>query len=341
MESVRAALAPAATMELDVMLRDELVNRRRRLEFIGARAGRASDPDILRLLGEVDAALGRFETGTYGICEECHDPIELNRLLADPLVRVCLGDLTTAEQRALETDLELASQIQKGLLPRSHEESDTWIVDFVYQPAGIVSGDYVDVIRHDSELYLILGDVSGKGMAASLLMSNLHAMFRALVPLGLPLHELMSRANHLFCESTLANQYATLICGKIAADGQVEMCNAGHLPPILFRNGGLEVLDSTALPLGMFADSSFESSCVKLDGGDALLLYTDGVTEAADHTGEEFGTERLISSVSRFTDAEPEELVRKSVMSVESFRGNGARTDDLTLLAVKFAGVQH
>ena len=164
MDSVQAVLAPAATAELDGMLRDELLNRRGRLEIAKSQNG-------------FDPALQRFENGTFGLCEECHDPIEPERLLADPLMRVCLGDLTTKQRQALEDDLELASEIQNGLLPRPQAEADTWKVDFVYEPAGIVSGDYVDVIRHDGELYFILGDVSGKGMAASLLMSNLHAMF--------------------------------------------------------------------------------------------------------------------------------------------------------------------
>ena len=339
MESTQTAFAPAVTAELDSMLRDQLLDRRDRLEI--ARDRNVIDPDVARLLSEVDAALQRFEKGTYGLCEECHDPIEADRLLADPLMRVCLGDLSTKQRQALETDLELASEIQNALLPRSHAEADAWAVDFVYQPAGIVSGDYVDVIRHDGELYFILGDVSGKGMAASLLMSNLHAMFHSLVPLGLPLHELMDRANRIFCESTLANQYATLICGKINAAGEVEMCNAGHLPPVLFKNGGYDVLDSTGLPLGMFCDSNFSASCVKLDDGDALLLYTDGVTEAVDERGEEFGLQRLIDSVSQFSSGEPGELVSKSMMSVENYRGNGAKTDDLTLLALKFAGGQN
>lgn len=336
MDSVQAVLAPAATAELDGMLRDELLNRRGRLEI--AKSQNGFDPDFTRLLNEVDAALQRFENGTFGLCEECHDPIEPERLLADPLMRVCLGDLTTKQRQALEDDLELASEIQNGLLPRPQAEADTWKVDFVYEPAGIVSGDYVDVIRHDGELYFILGDVSGKGMAASLLMSNLHAMFHSLVPLGLPLHELMERANRLFCESTLANQYATLICGKINTAGEVEMCNAGHLPPVFINNGEKEALDSTGLPLGMFCDSNFSASCVKLDSGDALLFYTDGVTEATDERGQEFGFDRLLHSIDGSVDGDPGELLRSCHSAVENFRGNAVKTDDLTLLAVKFSG---
>lgn len=335
MEGAQVALAPAATAEFDSLLYEQLIDRQERLKTLATRT--AGNPDFARLLDEVDEALTRFEKGTYGLCEECHDPIEPERLLADPLMRVCLGDLTARQRQSLESDLELASMIQNGLLPKTDFVSNFADVDFIYQPASIVSGDYVDVIAHDGELYFMLGDVSGKGMAASLLMSNLHAMFRSLVPLGMPLQELMSRANRLFCESTLANQYATLICGKVNEKGEVEMCNAGHLSPIVVKNGEKTTLDSTGLPLGLFCDSNFGASCVKLDGGDALLLYTDGVTEAVDREEREFGIERLLGSINGAAVYEPSILVRDCLTAVEGFRGNAVKTDDLTIMALKFA----
>ena len=338
MDGVQVSMAPAG-VEFDAVLHGQLLDRRERLQIAKSRNG--FDQDFSRLLGEVDAALMRFEKGTYGLCEECHDPIESERLLADPLMRVCLGDLTDRQRHALEDDLQLASSIQNALLPKTNIGSEFWQVDFHYQPAGIVSGDYVDVIAHDGELYFVLGDVSGKGMAASLLMSNLHAMFHSLVPLGLPPHELMGRANHMFCESTLSNQYATLVFGKVNSTGEVEICNAGHLPPIVVKNSENITLDAAGLPLGLFCDSNFAASCFRLDAGDTLLLYTDGVTEANDPTEEEFGIARLLESVNGSFAGEPSGLVRNCVAAVDAFRGTAARNDDLTILAVKFAGVNN
>ncbi len=222
---------PMLDAPVDSMLYEQLLDRQQRLRDAQFENWLAAD--VSRLLSEVDAALMRFNKGTFGFCEECHDPIEPERLIADPLIKLCLGDLTQKQLDAIQEDLQLASEIQKRLLPKSNFSSEVWQADFAYQPAGVVSGDYVDLIPHDGELYFILGDVSGKGMAASILMSNLHAMFRALVPLGLPVCDLVARANRLFAESTLANQYATLVVGKINANGEVEMCNAGHLPPII------------------------------------------------------------------------------------------------------------
>ncbi|HEX6126133.1 MAG TPA: SpoIIE family protein phosphatase [Pyrinomonadaceae bacterium] len=327
-------MSPVAPV--DAMLHEQLLDRRARLR--DAQSQNAFDMDVTRLLNEVDAALMRFDAGTYGMCEECHEAIEPERLVADPLIRLCLGDLTQKQLDAMQQDLQLAAEIQRGLLPKGDLSCEFWQVDLAYLPAGIVSGDYVDVMRQNGELFFMLGDVSGKGMAASILMSNLHAMFRALIPVGLELCDLMSRANRMFNESTLANQYATLILGKMNARGEVEMCNAGHLPPIIVGAERSVELDSTGLPLGMFSDSSFVSSGVKLEPGETLLLFTDGVTEANAADGSEFGVDRLRESINGTAKGHPTELLQNCVNAVAAFRNGAVRNDDLTMLALKFTG---
>jgi len=327
---------PMLDAPIDSMLYEQLLDRQQRLrdaEFENLVAA-----DVSRLLGEVDEALTRFNIGTFGLCEECHDPIEPERLIADPLIKLCLGDLTQKQLDAIQEDLQLAAEIQKRLLPKSNFSSEFLDADFAYQPAGIVSGDYVDLIPHDGELYFILGDVSGKGMAASILMSNLHAMFHVLVPLGLPVCDLVERANRLFAESTRANQYATLVVGKINANGEVEMCNAGHLPPIIVGGEKSVELGASGLPLGMFSDSSFISSGVRLNPGETLLLFTDGVTEANDNDGTEFGTDRLRESINGSAVGNPTDLLQTCVNAVAAFRNGAARNDDVTMLALKFTG---
>lgn len=336
MEGVQMGYAAPASAEFDAVLREQLLERRDKLQEARPRIG--FDPDFTRLLSEVDAALAKFDTGTFGLCEECHDPIEPERLIADPLIKLCLGDLTQKELDRIQNDLQLAAEIQKGLLPRSAISGDFWSVDYAYQPAGVVSGDYVDVIEQNGDLYFILGDVSGKGMAASILMSNLHAMFRALIPLDLPLCDLIKRANSLFCESTLANQYATLICGKLNGKGELEFCNAGHLPPIIVGESGTVQLESAGLPLGMFCDSSFVSSGAKLQPGETLLLFSDGVTEANNEAEEEFGVLRLIDTLKEGASSAPTQILTNSVAAVSDFRGRAMRNDDLTMMALKFTG---
>jgi len=336
MEAVQVR-EPMLDAPIDSMLYEQLLDRQQRLR--DAQFENLVADDVSRLLGEVDAALTRFNKGTFGLCEECHDPIEPERLIADPLIKLCLGDLTQKQLDAIQEDLQLAGEIQKRLLPKSNFSSEFLHADFAYQPAGIVSGDYVDLIPHDGELYFILGDVSGKGMAASILMSNLHAMFHVLVPLGLPVCDLVARANRLFAESTLANQYATLVVGKINANGEVEMCNAGHLPPIIVGGEKSVELGASGLPLGMFSDSSFVSSGVRLNPGETLLLFTDGVTEANDNDGAEFGTDRLRESINGSAVGHPTDLLQTCVNAVASFRNGAARNDDMTMLALKYNGV--
>lgn len=167
MESVQTT---PATSGFDSMIHDQLLNRRQRLE--SARTHDHATDDLSRLLGEVDAALMRFESGGFGVCVDCHGTVETERLLNDPMAMVCLSCLTDKQRSSLEDDLQLAADIQRGLLPRSGIACDKWHVDFAYHPASIVSGDYVDIIEQGQEFYFILGDVSGKGMAASLLMST-------------------------------------------------------------------------------------------------------------------------------------------------------------------------
>lgn len=333
MDSAQMSIKATASV-FDAMVQEQLVARLDTLRRVSLENG--SNSEFGRFLEEVDAALAKFENGTYGICEECHESMGAERMLADPLARVCLDELSDKKKRLLEDDLQFAAEIQRGLLPQRDIAHHPWKVDFAYEPAGIVSGDYCDVIVHNGDLYFILGDVSGKGMAASLLMSNLHAIFHSLVPLGLEVSELMTRTNRLLFGSSLANQFATLVCGKADANGEIETVNAGHLPPLLIKNGVKGELDHAGLPLGMFCDAEFASSTVKLNRGDSLLLFTDGVTETVNADGTEFGSQRLCEALNGFASGEPGDLIAHCLGHVSSFRGEAERHDDLSMLALSF-----
>jgi sigma-B regulation protein RsbU (phosphoserine phosphatase) len=266
----------------DPYLRRQLEVRRAQIQTAiaepSAGQGAAEPTSLADLLYQVDSAIQRMDAGTYGICEACHDTIEKERLIADPLTTLCLDHLTGEEQRALERDLELAARIQRGLLPQENLRLGDWHVHFRYKPAGVVSGDYCDVIpatnRGGSPLFL-LGDVAGKGVAAALLMSHLHAMFRSLSGIGLELGTLMESANRVFCESTLAGQYATLICGRAINSEQIEIASAGHLPALLVSKGGVRKIGSTGLPLGMFAASRYTINRVNIEPGESLMFFME------------------------------------------------------------------
>src|SRR5579863_2914009 len=262
----------------DPYIREQLEKRRNELHTVisAAAPARAAAP-LLDLLSEVDSALHRMDEGTYGICPACNGSVETDRLLADPLVKLCLDHLSSDEQRALERDLELAAKVQRGLLPRTDIGFNDWRVHYRYHPAGMVSGDYCDLILPanggDGELVFLLGDVAGKGVAASLLMSHLHAMFRSLAGVALPPDKLLEIANSVFCQSTIAGQYATLICGRAGRRGEIEIGSAGHLAALLISKEGVRQVSSTGVPLGMFSTSRYTVQRVRLERGDSLLLY--------------------------------------------------------------------
>jgi phosphoserine phosphatase RsbU/P len=323
-----------ATAE-QVYLRSELEQRRERLH--AALHSPAADASLSELLTAVDTALSRIDQGTFGLCEACHDTIEAERLLADPLVRFCLDHLTSAEQRALESDLSLAARIQRGLLPKPGLAPRGWDVHYHYQPASMVSGDYCDLFETDGGLLFMLGDVSGKGVAASMLMSHLHATFRSLAEAALPLDRMVQDANRIFCESTLAGQFATLVVGRATHDGSVEFVSAGHLPVLHIRGDGATPNDSTGVPLGMFCDTRFPVHRLTLAHGDTLFLYTDGLTEARNRAGTEYGLQRIRSLATRHTGIEPAGLISKCLEDLQSFGEGLKQTDDLTLLAVQRA----
>jgi len=315
-------------------LRETLLDRRQKLG--AAAAVRGAAPGLDRLIGEVDAALARMESGSYGLCDTCHDPIETDRLLADPLVRFCLDHLTAQQQRALEQDLELAARIQRELLPRLPFRIDRWEAAYAYQPAGPVSGDYCDLIAAgDGDVHFIVGDVSGKGVAAAMLMAHLHAMFRTLISLELPLADIMERASRLFCESTLPTHYATLVCGRARASGEVEVCNAGHVPPVVVKDGDVQIIAAGGLPLGMFSEERFSTSQLRLSNDDVIVLCSDGVTEMENPAGTDYGHQRVIEQVRGARDPRPDVVIGRCLDDLHGFRAGASQRDDVTMLLLQ------
>lgn len=314
--------------------RQRLLDRRHLLESCERQAGLACKEQIQR----IDTTLERVADGTYGLCSVCHDPVEHERLEADPLVQICLGCLSAAERRALERDLELAAQVQKTLLPPRDFALPGWELHFRYRPLGAVSGDHFDVLRpqgSDGPALFLFGDVAGKGIAASLLMSHLQAAFRSLGPLMLPTRELLGRINRLFAASTLPNAYATLIFGRLDPDGALEVANAGHPAPLLVTQQGNEPLVATGPPVGLFADSVYSTRRLELERDDFLFLFTDGVSEAVDPAGEEYGRSRLCEEVCRLRGLAAATVVDRALDRLDSFRGGADPTDDTTVLTIR------
>jgi sigma-B regulation protein RsbU (phosphoserine phosphatase) len=316
--------------------REQLVDRRQQLVSIATRRG--GNAEIEQLLDEVDAALQRISEGTFGRCETCGDPIEADRLFVDPLTRFCLDHLTPRAQRALQQDLDMAVRIQRELLPKPESRFDGWEFAYHYQPAGPVSGDYCDLIPGSGgELYFLLGDVAGHGVAAAMLMSHLSALLRTLISIGLPLEQLMERTSRVFCESTLPMHYATLVCGRAERSGEIELCNAGHPPPLVIAHSGIERIEATGLPIGLFCTEQFTSRRLRLQPGETLLLYTDGVLEARDPDGDEYGLDRMMALIASAERSGPNPLVESCVREIAAFGRSPSFADDVSILALRRA----
>ncbi len=324
----------AAGAAAAAVLQERLLDRRRRLAAVPDAAGR---PELVSLLLEVDSALERLETGGWGLCAACHDPIEGDRLLVDPTVTVCLGCLTPEQTRALEHDLETAARMQSTLLPARRLAVDGWEIGYLYEPLGPVSGDHCDVVRpaDGGPVHVVFGDVVGKGVSAALLMSHLHALFRSQLGLGLEVAELLEGANRLLAESTQANSYATLLLARLHEDGALELANAGHPEPLVVRAHEVERLEATGLPFGLFAGSTFGVRRLELAPGDLLVLYTDGLSEATDPRGSEYGRRRAADLAARFRQRPVEELLDAFRADLDGFLDGAARADDLTVMAIR------
>lgn len=321
-------------------IRPNLLERRARLQ---AAAGSISDDYLNELLAEVDAALEKIEVGRYGLCETCNDPIENDRLELNPLCRFCLDHLNETERAHHQRDLDLATQIQFQLLPPRSLTLGQWETQYRYEPVGAVGGDYCEVsfsgdpAKGMQSLFFAVGDVAGKGVAASLLMMHLSAIFRSLLSMDLSLAEIVSRANRLFCESTGPSHYATLVCGRTTPNG-VEICNAGHCPPILLFHHGTERVASNGLPLGLFSGAQYTVTQYSPADGESLVLYSDGITETENPSGDEYREDRLIRALRERIEHGAQSMVEAVLQDLGQFRGANPASDDVTLLVVRRGG---
>jgi sigma-B regulation protein RsbU (phosphoserine phosphatase) len=202
-----------------------------------------------------------------------------------------------------------------------------------------VSGDYVDVVpsggAEDAMLFAV-GDVAGKGVAASMLTSHLHALIHTLATINLSADQLVSEANRLLCEGAMPSFFATLVCGRAMQDGDVEICNAGHVLPLLVRGNTVTGIESTGLPVGVLRDGTYSATRVHLDRGDRLVIYTDGLSEAA--AGETmYGEERVAELARKHRALAAQELIAAYLEDLVTFTSGKARQDDLSIMVVERA----
>jgi phosphoserine phosphatase RsbU/P len=245
--------------------------------------------------------------------------------------------LEVADRLSLKNDLEIAREIQYAMLPQAKYESATFEAFGLTRPANTVGGDFYDVIPlPDGRVVVTIGDVAGKGSPAALLMALLLAMFRTLVDEGLEAAALAERLNVQVSRHAPASRFITLFfaaCDPVT--GRLVYINAGHMPALLRRrNGSFDHLTGGGIALGMFDHSKYEAHEARMEPGDTLVLYSDGVTEAEDHRGQPFEESGLERVVDAHAGASPTDLARIILKVVEAHAQETYLADDLTVLVV-------
>jgi len=241
----------------------------------------------------------------------------------------------------LREELELAATIQARLLPVELPKLEGYEIAATMHPAEAVGGDYYDVLAPAPDrLCLCVGDVSGKGIPAALLMANLQATIRGQTCLQESCAGCIERSNQFMYQSTALNKFATLFYGRLdASQHELRFCNAGHNPPLLFSGEGEpRRLESGNGVLGLFDDLRFSEETVPLQQGDLLAIYSDGVTEAANTLDEQFGESRLIEVLQSHRHAPATELLQRVLDVVRGHAGEQEQSDDITLMILKRAG---
>ncbi len=238
----------------------------------------------------------------------------------------------------LKGDLEIAREIQFGLVPASPFARGSFEVHALMRPANTVGGDYYDLIDLDDDrLAVVVGDVSGKGMPAALLMALLQGSLRTLITAGFRGGELIRRLNDYLCMSIPPSSIITLFYGELdSSDGTFSYVNAGHNAPFLMRpDGSFSRLPATATLLGFTCGLGFDSETTRIGPGDRVFLYTDGITEAFNDAGDEYGEARLSLFLAKNQQMRDEKLIRSLVGDVLAFCRSVRPTDDMTIMTVE------
>ncbi|MFZ2491204.1 MAG: GAF domain-containing SpoIIE family protein phosphatase [Thermoanaerobaculia bacterium] len=248
--------------------------------------------------------------------------------------------LEIVEKQRMEGELELGREIQSALFAKP--PSDVRGVELAAQtiPCYEVGGDYYDFIElPNGDLGIAIGDVSGKGVAAALVMSSLQSALRVAAPIEPDLGQLMRRLNALLYRMTRGRKYVTFFLGRYTpSTGELRYVNAGHNPPMVVAGGSLTLLHSTGRPIGILPDGDYESGSVTIDPGATLFLYTDGLNEASDGTDDEYGMERLTALFVEVAPQATPSLAELVLAKVEAYENGAHATDDKTLVVLRRTG---
>ncbi len=296
------------------------------------------------LLDEVKSALAKVDDHSYGTCVVCKGEVELHRLEVQPLLEVCLTCITKEEQAQLESDLFLANRIYRALLPQCEAQIDGFETAVRLAEARYVGGDYFDFLPpcdgHGQRV--VVADIMGKGIAAGMLMSNVQGAVRLLGETHSSPAKLVCQLNQWLCRNVPVIKFVSLVCLAFekSSNGSSRMTftNAGHCSPILIRkNGMVDLLPQTGAVIGVREDFQYAEADTTLESGDLLVLYTDGIIEAENQQGDQFGERRLVDFLQQRRTHDLKTLLADLITNVKAFALRPRLEDDYVVLAVRKA----
>jgi len=238
----------------------------------------------------------------------------------------------------VEHEIRTAAQIQQALMPRERELSARFEASGAALPSRTIGGDFLDYFEiTDSRLAFVLGDVSGKGPPAAILAAAIQGMFFTVADTNETPSETVRRMNAALVRHSVESKFATMFHGSLTPEGRLVTCNAGHNPPLLIRaDGSVQWIQADGLLVGVFDQAQFEEQSFALGPGDALVMYSDGVTEAENVGGEMYGEDRLAACLEGVSGKSAPEIVTLVLDSVRAFSHGAVQADDITVLVVRY-----
>ena len=289
---------------------------------------------VMTAWGSVDLAVEAMQRGA---CEFVQKPWDNRQLLGKLEAQIDRARALRVAQRCHEEELREAREIQNRLLPKELPKLPDYEIAAMTRPARCVGGDYYDVVRiSERETVISIADVSGKGLPAALLMSNLQAALKPLLWQKLPPRELCHRLNRTLCDITPLGKFVSFFCGVLdSQENRLVYSNAGHNPPIVVRGRDTAIeLNAAGAVLGQFPDWVYEQSEIRLQSGDALLLFTDGLIDAWNEKEESFGEERLVRTAQERPGIPAAQLM-ESLLDAASKHCGGHFQDDASVVIVR------
>jgi sigma-B regulation protein RsbU (phosphoserine phosphatase) len=304
--------------------------------------GPSTEESVHARLNVIDDAISKADSKTLGKCEVCHEVVETELLEVDYTACVCIEHLSKEERRNLESELELAQDVQKMLLPQEVPNISGLEIAAFSRPAQIVGGDYFDFVDFSNGLHgLAIADVAGHGVSASLHMASIQALLRTLVPINKSPAEVMRQIHKLFIHNIRFETFVTFFIGAFDSSTKtLTFSNAGHQPPLVLHNNkskkeSVEMLRPTGAAIGLVEEALFAEKTIELQKDDLLVLYTDGVTEAVNHQNQEFGRERLIKLSQQVNNEPIKKVVQEIRHGLEEFSEGKTLADDTTIVICK------